>query len=80
MKASVMCYLKHFVSFSVKMKPIDAYFMGHYLFTKHQYYEASFWLYDAIIRYKANEFNHIVDFGKEKPLELYAETLMRQSM
>ena len=66
--------------FSVKMKSIDAYFMGHYLLTKHQYYEAGFWLYSALMKYKTNEFNRIVDYGKEKPFELYAETLMHQSM
>ena len=66
--------------FSVKMKSIDAYFMGQYLFTNHQYYEAGFWFYSALMKYKTNEFNRIVDYGKEKPFELYAETLMHQSV
>lgn len=62
------------------MKSIDAYFMGLHLFSKKDYYPAGFWLYNAIMKYEDNDFNRIVDFGKEKLLEMYATTLMHQSM
>lgn len=62
------------------MKSIDCYFMGYYMFSKHYFYPAGFWLYTSIMNYEENNyFNNIIDFGKEKALELYAETLVKQS-
>lgn len=65
--------------FSAKLKPIDSYFMGYYLYGKKEYYPAGFWLYSSILSYEESDFNKIVSFGKEKLFELYAETLLRQS-
>ncbi|KAI8119596.1 Prolyl 4-hydroxylase subunit alpha-2 [Lucilia cuprina] len=66
--------------YNASLKSIDSYFMGYYLFSKNLYYPAGFWLYNSIINYEElNNFNSIVDFGKEKPLELYADILVKQN-
>ncbi|XP_037812163.1 prolyl 4-hydroxylase subunit alpha-2-like [Lucilia sericata] len=66
--------------YETKLKSIDSYFMGYYLFSKKLYYPAGFWLNSSLGNYEdENEFNKIVNFNKEKILELYAETLVQQN-
>lgn len=73
------CVLVQDVSYSVKLKAIDRYFMGLHLFGKEHYYQSGFWLYSAIDSYEPSEYNRIVDFGEEKSFSLYAEALLKQS-
>ncbi|XP_073817096.1 prolyl 4-hydroxylase subunit alpha-1-like [Musca autumnalis] len=64
--------------YDAKLSAVDCYFMGLHLFAKKSYYQAGFWLYNAIELYENSDYNKIIDYGLDKPNALYGEVLVKQ--
>uniref|UniRef100_A0A034WBR4 procollagen-proline 4-dioxygenase n=1 Tax=Bactrocera dorsalis TaxID=27457 RepID=A0A034WBR4_BACDO len=65
--------------YDTKLSALDCYAMGFELFSRKEYISAGFWLYSAISMYEENALLRLHDLSREKIMELYAETLLKQS-
>lgn len=65
--------------YDTKLSALDCYAMGFELFGRKDYIGAGFWLYSAINSYEENALLRLYDLSRAKIMELYAETLLRQS-
>ncbi|XP_075148852.1 prolyl 4-hydroxylase subunit alpha-2-like [Haematobia irritans] len=65
--------------YETKLKPIDQYYIGKYLYDIEGYYHAAYWMYNAIQSYESTNYAKILDFGSETIHALYAENLLKQN-